>query len=199
MRTRADSERRPVALLLVRRLRSLREWPTGGGSAFSPFFFFFYFPPHTFFWELAQLWRLRNDAVYIHPLTDRTRSIGRRQQESKKRKKKHEAKGENPEDYCVIEQTDSSKPRHVSPPDCGRDLHSVRLHYSNAEERGVHRLHGQTIRVLFSFISFSHFSYSGKDCICDQNIGGKIVAHYGNSCQSNLSVFRLCVFALHVH
>lgn len=50
MRTRADSERRPVALLLVRRLRSLREWPTGGGSAFSPFFFFFYFPPHTFFW-----------------------------------------------------------------------------------------------------------------------------------------------------
>ena len=46
---------------------------------------------------------------------------------------------------------------------------------------------------------FSHFSYSGKDCMCDQNIGGKIVAHYGNSCQSNLSVFRLCVFALHVH
>ena len=96
MRTRADSERRPVALLLVRRLRSLREWPTGGGSAFSPFFFFFYFPPHTFFWELAQLWRLRNDAVYIHPLTDRTRSIGRRQQESKKRKKKTRSQGGKP-------------------------------------------------------------------------------------------------------
>lgn len=91
MRTRADSERRPVALLLVRRLRSLGEWRTGGGSAFFPF--------------SVKLLRPRARAMRLftsNPLMDRTRSIDRRRTERKK--EKDEAKKKQG-DYYIIERT----------------------------------------------------------------------------------------------